>query len=84
MRIILTACMALGAATFLMASPGQAQVTIRAPGVAIDAGHEPYWRSHNESAWERRSEFHEAEHRRPEWLREHCVREWNGQEVCRR
>jgi hypothetical protein len=83
MRIILGTCMALGAAAFLMASPGQAQVTIRAPGVAIDAG-QPYWRSHQDVEWQRREEFREAEHRRGEWLRDHCVRDWSGHELCRR
>ena len=49
---------------------------------------EPYWRQHREAdrdmEWRRRAEFREAEHRRADWIRDHCVRDWNGRDFCRR
>jgi hypothetical protein len=50
---------------------------------------EEYWRrQHNQrerdSEWRRREDFRSEEHRREEWQRDHCVRNWQGQEYCRR
>jgi hypothetical protein len=84
MRTILIACMAVGAAALAVASPVNAQVSIRAPGVAIDAGQSPYWRENRDAEWRERREFRESEYRRNEWLRDHCVRDWSGHEYCRR
>jgi len=81
MRTILAACVALSAAGFALAAPAHADVTISTPGVTG----EPYWRHHHpEAEWRERHEFREAEHSRAEWLRDHCVRDWNGGEYCRR
>ena len=85
MRVGLIACGALAAAVAISVSPpATAQVTVRAPGVAIDAGPQPYWRSHQDAEWRDRHEFRESEFRRNEWLRDHCVRDWSGREYCRR
>jgi hypothetical protein len=84
MRTILIATVALGAAALASIAPVQAQVTIRAPGVAIDAGQRPYWQEHHEAEWRERRDFREAQFQRREWLRDHCVREWDGREICRR
>ena len=70
MRKILVGCMALGVGTVGLISAAQAA--------------DPYWRSHREVEWQSRSEFKEAEHGKPEWLREHCIRDWDGHELCRR
>ena len=82
MRSILIGCLAVGAAALAVVSPVNAQVSIRAPGVAIDAGPHPYWRG--DAEWRDRREFRESEYRRNEWLRDHCVRDWGGHEYCRR
>jgi hypothetical protein len=84
MRTMLIACVAFGAAALVSAAPVQAQVSIRAPGVDIEAGPHAYWRGDHDADWRRRSEFREAEYRRAEWLRDHCVRDWSGHEFCRR
>jgi hypothetical protein len=70
MRMILVACLTLGAASLSFSSIARAE--------------DPYWRTHHEVEWQNRSEFKEAEHRKPEWLREHCIRDWSGHELCRR
>jgi hypothetical protein len=85
MRTILIACVALGSAVFASASsaPADAQVVIRAPGIAVESG-DPYWRQrHDEAQWRRREEFREAQHNRREWQRDHCVRDWEGRPYCR-
>jgi hypothetical protein len=87
MKSILTAVFAAGATLLAGAAPVHAQVSIRAPGVAIEAGPQPYWLQHHddhEAEWRRRSEFREAESRRNDWQREHCVRDWSGRDYCRR
>ena len=71
MRTVLVACLALGTAGI--------GFTVT-PANAADS----YWRTHREVEWENRSEFKEAEHRKPEWLRDHCIRDWAGKELCRR
>jgi hypothetical protein len=81
MRSIIVACLALGAAALTPAAPVHAQVSIRVPGVAIEAGPQPYWRHDGE--WRERREWHEAENRRQDWQREHCVRDWDGHTYCR-
>ena len=83
MRTMLTAVIALGAATIAMAAPVQAQVSIRTPGVTIDAGPQPYWRQQRADEWRRHEEFREAQYRRRDWQREHCVRDWDGRAYCR-
>ena len=81
MRTILAACLALGAACFPLASASQAQLTVRVPGIAIETG--PSWRQHHDGEWRDRGEFRETEHRRVEWQRDHCVRDWSGHAFCR-
>jgi hypothetical protein len=70
MRTILVACLALGTASVTFVSTARAA--------------DPYWRAHKEVEWQNRSEFKEAEHQKPEWMREHCIRDWGGKELCRR
>ena len=47
-----------------------------------------YWRrrrdNDREDEWRRREEYREEAHRREDWARSHCVRDWQGQEYCRR
>jgi hypothetical protein len=83
MRTILVACLAFGAAGLTSATPVHAQVSIQAPGISINGGQQPYWRDHREGEWRDRREFHEAENRRVEWQRDHCVRDWGGHAYCR-
>ena len=84
MKMIFAASLALGVSLF--GGVSQAQVSVRVPGVAIEAGPQPYWIQNRdrEAEWRRRSEFRETEYRRAEWLRDHCVRDWSGHEFCRR
>ena len=37
-----------------------------------------------EAEWRRRAEYRDPEHSRREWVRAHCVRDWQGKEFCRR
>ncbi len=69
MRTILTACLALGVASMSLVPVAQAA---------------PYWQEHRESQWQARTEFREPQHQEPAWLREHCIRDWDGHELCRR
>jgi hypothetical protein len=80
MRTILAACVALSALGFATAGPARADLVVRTPGVAVES--EPYWR--HQSDWRDRHEFREHEYQRDAWLRDHCVRGWNGGEYCRR
>lgn len=89
---------ALAALAFVCAAPlAHAQIVIQTPGVRVepdrrdpraDGPREEYWRQHREnereSEWRRREEFREQEHRRAEWQHDHCVRNWQNQEYCRR
>jgi hypothetical protein len=70
MRNVLVTCLVLGAAS----------VTLVPTARAAD----PYWRQHKEVDWQSRTEFKAPEQQRPDWLREHCVRDWDGHELCRR
>jgi len=49
---------------------------------------EEYWRrrrdNEQEAQWRRREEYRDEEHKREEWQRDHCVRDWRNQEFCRR
>jgi hypothetical protein len=75
MRTILTSALILGGAILALSSPAQSQVTIQTG---------PYWRqNHAEGEWRDRREFKESEHRRVDWQRQHCVRDWQGKEFCR-
>ena len=69
MRTMMMVCLAVGVAGAGLVSPARAE--------------DPYWRTHHDVEWRNRTEFREAEHRKPEWLREHCVRDWAGKELCR-
>jgi hypothetical protein len=75
MRAFLISLTALGALGAAAAAQAQLSVTV---------GPEPYWRTHSDSEWRARHEYREAEFRRHEWVREHCVRDWGGHEFCRR
>jgi len=70
MKQILLACMALGVGAMGFVSSAHAE--------------DPYWKTHHEVEWQNRSEFKEAEHNKPDWLRGHCIRDWDGHEMCRR
>jgi len=70
MRIILLACFAIGAASIGFAPSAQAA--------------DPYWQSHHDVQWQSRTEFKEPEHQKTDWLRDHCIRNWDGKEMCRR
>ena len=84
MRTILAACVALSAAGFALVSPAGADITIATPGVTVENG-DAYWRHHNpNSNWRARGEFREHQYENEAWLRDHCVRGWNGGEYCRR
>ena len=70
-----------------------AQVIIQTPGIPgfrppgpPPRDEEDYWRRRREGEeeWRRRAEFREEEHRREEWRRAHCVRDYRGEEYCRR
>ena len=72
----------------LVAAPvvAQAQIVIQAPpipGVVGGPPRGPYWRGEGDD-WRRRAEFRDEEHRRREWRRDHCVRDYRGEEFCRR
>lgn len=76
-----------------MAPLAHAQVVIQTPSVPGARLSGPpasypddYWRRGPEGGeeWRRRAEFREEEHRREEWQRAHCVRDYQGQEFCRR
>jgi hypothetical protein len=41
------------------------------------------WRRPGDGDWRRREEFREAQYRRMEWRRAHCVRDYSGHEFCR-
>lgn len=84
----------LGLVSF--APMAQAQVFPQAPaypGLGVGAppryaparpdGDEGYWRNRQGEEWRRREEYRE-EARREEWVRAHCVRDYRGQEFCRR
>jgi hypothetical protein len=82
MRFALFAVALLG-----LAPAAQAQIVLQPPVVVAPGGYGPgYWRERREGQeeWRRRAEFREAEHRRWEWRRAHCVRDYRGEEFCRR
>jgi hypothetical protein len=81
MRTILAGCVALSAIGFAVATPARADITVTTPGVVVQNG--PYWRSH-EGEWRDRRELRGNEYQHDAWLRDHCVRDWNGGEYCRR
>ncbi len=73
----------------------QAQIVIQTPpipGVTRPLGPpgdpDDHWRRRHEGdredEWRRRAEFRHEEHRREQWHRPHCVRNWQGEEYCRR
>jgi hypothetical protein len=70
MRTIVVACLALGAAS--LGSVHNARAA------------DPYWQSHHEVQWQERKTFKEPEYQKPDWLGEHCIRDWAGKELCRR
>jgi hypothetical protein len=70
MKKIFVACMALGLGSVGIVSSAQAA--------------DPYWRTHHDAEWQSRSELKDAQYHKSEWLRDHCVRDWGGHELCRR
>ena len=64
--------------------PGPPHFAPPGPGPGYGPGPD-HWREgrEDERDWRRRAEFREAEHRRWEWRRDHCVRDWQGREFCR-
>ena len=77
MRTILAACVALSVLGVITTPAATAQVVVQTPSVAV-----PYWREHSD--WQARKEFREQQFERQSWLEEHCVRDWKGNEYCRR
>jgi hypothetical protein len=69
MRTILAACLVMGAASMSLIPTAQAA---------------PYWQEHHEVQFQPRTAFPEPEHQQAAWLREHCIRDWDGHEMCRR
>lgn len=80
----------LALALVSVAPAAHAQIVIQAPpipGVGPRPYGNDYWREHREGRedeWRRRAEFREEEHRRMDWRRAHCVRDYRGEEFCRR
>jgi len=70
MRHVLVACLVLGTASVGLIPTARAA--------------DPYWQQHHEVQWRGRTEFKAPEQQRPDWLREHCIRDWDGHELCRR
>jgi hypothetical protein len=68
MRKMLSALVALSALGTFLAGPAMAD--------------DPYWRSHAD--WRARAEFHGDQYQKEAWAHDHCVRDWQGQEFCRR
>jgi hypothetical protein len=68
MRTILAACLVISATSAILASPARAD--------------DPYWRQHSD--WQARGEFHGDQYQKEAWAHEHCVRDWQGHEYCRR
>ncbi len=86
---------ALVALALLTAIPvaANAQIVIQTPNIPgittrAEPDREDYWRyrreNEREAEWQRRSEYRHEEARRETWQRAHCVRDWQGQEFCRR
>ena len=82
MKTFLAVCAAVGAFWLPVGMPARADIVVRTPGVAVEQG-SPYWR-HDYRDWQARRDFREHEYQRESWLRDHCVRDWNGREYCRR
>ncbi len=68
MRNILAACIALSALGAIAASPARAD--------------DPYWRQHSD--WQTHNAFHGDQYQKETWEHDHCVRDWQNQEYCRR
>ncbi len=81
MKRAVLALILMGAATAAHAQPF---IPGPPPGYGGPGYGPDYWRERREGEeWRRRAEFREAEHRRWEWRRAHCVRDYRGQEFCR-
>ncbi len=79
----------LGLALLTLAPIAQAQVIIQTPHppvgrVEAPAYREDYWRGQQEHGWGPKNEFLSEEHRGNAWQHAHCVRDYRGQEFCRR
>jgi hypothetical protein len=70
MKAFLVGLLAVGAASAVI--PGTAQAA------------DPYWRAHHEVEWQERGTFRGPDFEKRDWLREHCIRDWDGHEMCRR
>lgn len=70
MRNVLVACLVLGTASVGLIPTARAA--------------DPDRQQHHEVQWQGRTEFKAPEQQRPDWLREHCIRDWDGHELCRR
>lgn len=70
MQKFLAACLIAGIGSATMVSAAQAAA--------------PYWQQHHEVQWQPRTAFPEPEHQQPAWLRDHCIKDWDGHEMCRR
>jgi len=75
---------ALLALALLIAAPvAKAQVVIHTPGPRVAVVDYDYWRQGERAEWRRRHEFREEAFRRRDWVRSHCVRDWQGGQYCR-
>jgi hypothetical protein len=70
MRTILAACLVIGSTAAAFISPAHAE--------------DPYWRTHHDVEWQNRAEFKDPAQKQTGWLRDHCIRDWDGHEMCRR
>ena len=67
-----------------------AQIVIQTPAVPGVQRVEPndYWRHQREGEreveWQRRDQYREEAQQHQEWVHNHCVRDWQNQEYCRR
>lgn len=68
MRKLIPAFMALVVTALTFAAPARAD--------------DPYWRAHSD--WQPRNTFHDKQYQQETWAHDHCVRDWNGGEFCRR
>jgi hypothetical protein len=70
MKSILVACLAFGAMTVGLSFKAHAE--------------DPYWRAHHEVEWQDRATLKGPDYAKPDWLRGHCIRDWDGKELCRK
>jgi hypothetical protein len=68
MRTMTAVCLLIGVASVTFAPTARAA----------------YWEEHKDLKWEPRTAFHEPEYQQRAWLADHCTRDRDGHEMCRR